>query len=91
MNKAELISQVAGDAEISKAKAELAVNSMIKSLKDALVKGERVTLIGFGSFVVSERKARKGRHPRTGKVIDIPASKVLKFKPGKEIKEMLNK
>ncbi|RME00658.1 MAG: HU family DNA-binding protein [Deltaproteobacteria bacterium] len=90
MNKADLISHVAAEAELSKAKAEQAVNAMINGIKDALAEGKRVTLIGFGSFAVSERKARKGRHPRTGAEIDIPASKVLKFKPGKEIKEVLN-
>ncbi|RME45217.1 MAG: HU family DNA-binding protein [Deltaproteobacteria bacterium] len=90
MNKADLISHVAAEAELSKAKAEQAVNAMINGIKDALAEGKRVTLIGFGSFAVSERKARKGRHPRTGAEIDIPASKVLKFKPGKEIKEALN-
>lgn len=85
MNKAELISQVASDAKISKAQAQGAINSFMDTTSKALKKGDKVTLIGFGTFGVSKRAARKGRNPQTGQLINIPAKKVVKFKPGKQL------
>ncbi|MBI4653979.1 MAG: HU family DNA-binding protein [Nitrospirae bacterium] len=86
MTKAELIDAVAEGAKISKAAAAKAVDSVINGIKKALKKGERVTLVGFGTFSVSKRKARKGRNPRTGEEIKIPAAKVPKFRAGKTLK-----
>ena len=87
MNKAELVDQVAKEAEITKKDAGVVVSAVIDKISDALAKGEKVQLIGFGTFEVRERAARKGRNPATGKQINIPASKTPAFKPGKELKE----
>ena len=90
MNKNELISSVAETADLSKADATKAVDAVFDVVRDALVKGDEVRLVGFGSFVVSERKASEGRNPRTGEKIAIAASKQAKFKPGKALKDALN-
>ncbi len=82
MTKAELVAQMAKDAKISKAAAGKALNGAINAITKALKKGDSVTLVGFGTFSVSRRKARKGRNPQTGKEIKIPARKVAKFKAG---------
>ena len=87
MTKAELISTMAAGASITKAKAARALDTFVDSIIGALKKEERVTLVGFGTFSVSKRKARKGRNPRTGKEINIPARKVPKFTAGKAFKE----
>jgi len=87
MTKAELVSYVAKEAGITKAVAEKAVNAFIKAVTDALSKGEKVTLVGFGTFYVAERAERKGRNPQTKEEIIIPACKTPKFKPGKLLKE----
>ena len=87
MTKAELISTMAAGAKISKAAAGKALDAFVEGVKGALKKEERVTLVGFGTFSVSKRKARKGRNPRTGKEIKIPARKVPKFTAGKAFKE----
>ena len=87
MTKAELIGKMAAGAKISKAAAGKALDAFIDSVKASLKKDERVTLVGFGTFSVSKRKARKGRNPRTGKEIKIPARKVPKFTAGKAFKE----
>ncbi len=87
MTKAELIDSVAKSASLTKAAAEKAVNGFISAVSDALKKGDRVTLVGFGSFEVATRKARTGRNPQTGKEIKIAAAKVPKFKPGKALKD----
>lgn len=84
MNKAELIEKIAKDADITRAQANEAMNSFTEAVVGALKKGDRVTLVGFGTFSVSERAARNGRNPQTGEVIKIKASKVPKFKAGKE-------
>lgn len=89
MTKAELIAQVATEAKIKKADAEKAINSLIKSVSKTLKSDGRLALAGFGTFVVSARKAREGRNPQTGKPIKIPATKVVKFKPGKQLKELV--
>ncbi|HEY5975049.1 MAG TPA: HU family DNA-binding protein [Geobacteraceae bacterium] len=87
MTKAELIDSVAKSANLTKAAAEKAVSGFIGAVADALKKGDRVTLVGFGSFEVSTRKARTGRNPQTGKEIKISAAKVPKFRPGKALKD----
>lgn len=84
MNKAELIDAIASDAGITKAQANEALDSFTSTITAALKKGDRVTLVGFGTFSVSERAARNGRNPQTGEVIKIKARKVPKFKAGKE-------
>lgn len=89
MTKAELIAQVAGEAQVKKVDAEKAVNALIKVVSGTLKSQGRLALAGFGTFMVSERKAREGRNPQTGKPIKIPASKVVKFKPGKQLKDMV--
>ena len=89
MNKKELVEEVAKVMESSKADAEKAVTSVLESLKKGLKKDSAVQLIGFGSFNVKKRKARKGRNPKTGQPIDIPASKTVSFRAGKELKESL--
>ncbi len=86
MTKADLIDVVAGSAGISKATAKKAIDTFIDSLKKALKKGEKVTLVGFGTFSVKKRKARKGINPKTKAEIKIPATKVPKFTAGKALK-----
>lgn len=87
MNKAELIERMADDADISKAAAERALESLMTAVKTTLKKGGEVTLTGFGSFKVTKRAARAGRNPRTGAEIKIKARKVPKFTPGKALKD----
>lgn len=87
MTKAELIGKMAAGAKISKAAAGKALDAFVDGVKASLKKEERVTLVGFGTFSVSKRKARKGRNPRTGKEIKIPARKVPKFTSGKAFKD----
>jgi len=87
MNKTELINSVAEATELSKKDATKAVDAVFASIQDSLSKGEKVSLIGFGNFEVRERAARKGRNPQTGEEIDIAASKVPAFKPGKALKD----
>ncbi|HAW52659.1 MAG TPA: DNA-binding protein [Flavobacteriales bacterium] len=85
MNKAELIEAMASGASISKADAKRALDSFISTTSKALKKGDRVALVGFGSFSVSKRAARKGRNPQTGKEIQIKAKNVVRFKAGSEL------
>lgn len=85
MNKAELIDAIAADAGLSKADAKRALDSFISATTKALKKGDRVALVGFGSWSVAKRSARTGRNPQTGKEIKIPAKKVVKFKAGAEL------
>jgi DNA-binding protein HU-beta len=85
MNKGDLVKKIAGDAKITKTQAQSALNSFITATSNALKKGDKVTLVGFGTFSVSKRSARKGRNPQTGKVISIPAKKVAKFRAGSEL------
>lgn len=87
MNKSELIAAIAAQAEISKKDAEAALNATIDAIKGALKKGDKVQLVGFGSFEVRERAERKGRNPQTKKEIVIPATKVPVFKAGKALKD----
>ncbi|MBF0328874.1 MAG: HU family DNA-binding protein [Nitrospirae bacterium] len=87
MTKQELIEKVAKDSDLSKAAAGKAIDATIEAIKATLKKGQKVILIGFGSFSVSKRKARKGRNPQTGKEIKIAARKVPKFTAGKTLKD----
>jgi len=91
MNKAELISKVAEDVGITKTLAGDVLNSFIRNVQESLKSGEKVTLIGFGTFTVSQRKARTGRNPQTGKKMKIPAKKVPKFAAGTAFKAMFKK
>jgi len=91
VNKAELIAKVTETAGLSKKDAEAAVNAVIDGIGDALSKGDKVQLIGFGTFEVKERKARQGRNPRKpDELIEIPASKAPVFKAGKSLKDAVN-
>ena len=91
MNKTELIAAVAEKAEISKKDAEKAVKAFTDAVAEELAKGGKVQLVGFGNFEVSERPAIEGRNPRTGETMTIAASKTPKFKPGKALKDEINK
>ncbi len=91
VTKADLVDQIAKKADISKAAAGKAVNAIIQNVKDSLAKGNDVTLIGFGSFTTAKRAARTGRHPQTGKPLKIPAKTVPKFRPGKALREAVDK
>jgi DNA-binding protein HU-beta len=90
MNKAELINAVAKEAEISKSKAAVALDTVIASISAALKGKEKVTLVGFGTFSTATRSARTGRNPRDGKTIKIAAKTVAKFKPGKKLADEVN-
>jgi DNA-binding protein HU-beta len=90
LNKTELIEHIATHADISKAAATRALDSMIGAVKTTLKKGGSVSLVGFGTFAVGRRAARTGRNPRTGTAIKIKAAKVPKFRPGKALKDALN-
>lgn len=87
MNKSELIEAIAKEAEVSKASAGRALDAVLNCITKALKKGQGVALVGFGTFVVKNRKARKGRNPRTGAEIRIPAAKVPGFRAGKTLKD----
>ena len=91
MNKTDLIDKIAAGAGITKTQAATAIEHMITGVTGALKKGDRVTLVGFGTFGVSQRKARNGRNPQTGAVIKIAARKVARFTPGLELKKAVNK
>ncbi|MBQ9615771.1 MAG: HU family DNA-binding protein [Selenomonadaceae bacterium] len=90
MNKSELVAKVAENAGLTKKDAEKAINAVFSSIEKALVDGDKVQMIGFGTFEVKERAARKGRNPQTGNEIDIPASKNPVFKAGKALKDAVN-
>ena len=91
MNKADLIERVAKDAGVNKTQAETAIGSLMAGIEGDLKKGGRVTLVGFGTFSVSSRKARTGRNPQTGAPLKIPAKKVTKFAAGAELKKAVNR
>lgn len=90
MNKAQLIDAIAENSGLTKADSKKALDAFLKVTGDALQSGDRVSLVGFGSFSVSERSARIGRNPQTGKEISIPAKKVVKFKAGSELTDSVN-
>jgi DNA-binding protein HU-beta len=87
MNKADLVTRIAKGAKLTKKSANDAVDQFTSSVADALRKGDRVTLVGFGTFDVAKRAARKGRNPRTGKPLNIPAKRVPRFRAGAELKK----
>lgn len=89
MTKAELVETVASKVDLPRAVAERAVNTMFDELTEALKQGDKVNISGFGTFSVSERKARTGRNPKTGETIEIAASRAAKFKAGKTLKDSL--
>lgn len=89
MNKAELIAKVAEDAGITKTQANAALDSFVEAVTQTLKNGDKVTLVGFGTFSVAERADRTGRNPQTGEAIIIKAKKVARFKPGKELSEKI--
>lgn len=91
MNKQELIEAIASNAELTKADAKKALDAFIGATTGALKKGDRLALVGFGSFSVADRAARTGRNPQTGKEIKIAAKKVVRFKAGAELAETVNK
>lgn len=90
MNKSEMIDMVAEAADISKAAAGRAVDAVFEGITSSLKGGDSVTLVGFGTFSISDRAARSGRNPRTGETIQIKASKMPKFKAGKALKDAVN-
>ncbi len=90
MTKADLIESVATKLDLPRGTAERAVNTIFDDIEEALAKGDKVNVSGFGTFQVSARKARTGRNPKTGEAIQIAASKSAKFKPGKSLKDRLN-
>ncbi|HPF10587.1 MAG TPA: HU family DNA-binding protein [Flavobacteriaceae bacterium] len=90
MNKSDLIDGMAADAGITKAAAKKALESFLGNVEKSLKKGNRVSLVGFGSWSVSKRAAREGRNPQTGKTIKIAAKKVVKFKAGSELADAVN-
>ncbi len=90
MNKSELVAAIAQNAELSKKDAESALTATIDAISKALADGDKVQLVGFGTFDVRERAAREGKNPRTGEVIEIAASKVPGFKAGRALKELVN-
>jgi len=87
MNKAGLVEEVSDKTGITKKQAGNVIDAITDTVKETLSKGERITLVGFGTFQVRQRKAREGRNPRTGKKLEIPAKKVPKFKAGKNLRE----
>jgi DNA-binding protein HU-beta len=91
MNKTDLVERIAASTGITKTNASTAIDVIVDSVTSALKKGDRVTLVGFGTFSVFQRKARKGRNPQTGGVLKIAARRVAKFTPGVELKKHVNK
>ena len=89
MNKAELVDAISKDAKITKGQAQDAVDALFKHVRRSLKRGEKVTLVGFGTFASSRRAARMGRNPQTGAPIRIPARKVARFTPGKALKDAI--
>jgi len=90
VNKTELVSAVAEKADLTKKESERVINALFASIEEALAKGDKVQLVGFGTFEVRDREARKGRNPQTGEEIEIPATKVPAFKAGKALKDAVN-
>lgn len=91
MKKSELIDSVAAKTELPKVQVAAVIQAVLETTKETLEEGDNLVLVGFGTFKVADRAARKTRNPRTGKAIDIPACKVVKFVPGKFLKEAVNK
>jgi integration host factor subunit beta len=90
MTKAELVEEVSRVSELTKKHSEIIVNTVFESIVLALQKDEKIELRGFGSFRIRQRRSRQGRNPKTGDKVDVPAKRIPYFKPGKELKEMIN-
>lgn len=90
MTKAELVEEVANESELTKKDAEVIVQTVLDSITESLQRGEKIELRGFGSFRIRNRSSRQGRNPKTGTSVSVPAKKVPYFKPGKEIKDLVN-
>ena len=90
MTKAQLIDEVARVADLSRKHAELIIDIFFQSIVNALERGEKIELRGFGSFRIRQRNARQGRNPKTGETVSVPAKRIPYFKPGRELKELLN-
>ncbi len=90
MTKAELVEEVANQSELTKKDAEVIVQTVLDSITESLQRGEKIELRGFGSFRIRNRSSRQGRNPKTGSAVSVPAKKVPYFKPGKEIKDLVN-
>lgn len=90
MNKAHLVEHLASEAQLTKADCERILDTALETIKKTVKKGDDVTLVGFGTFTRSKRKARKGRNPQTGEAIKVPARTVPKFRPGKGFRDFLN-
>ncbi len=90
MTKAQLIDEVARVADLSRKQAELIIDVFFQSVVNALERGEKIELRGFGSFRIRQRNARQGRNPKTGETVSVPAKRIPYFKPGRELKELLN-
>ena len=90
MTKAELVEEVARVSELTKKHSEVIVNAVFESIVEALRKDDKIELRGFGSFRIRQRRSRQGRNPKTGDKVDVPAKRIPYFKPGKELKELIN-
>lgn len=90
MTKAELVEEVSRSADLSKKDAEVVVDTVFQSVIDALHRGDKVELRGFGSFRLRQRESRRGRNPKTGDAVDVPPKSVPYFKPGKELRDLIN-
>lgn len=90
MTKAELVEEVARQTELPKKQAEVIVNTVFESIVESLKSGDKIELRGFGSFRIRHRDSRVGRNPKTGEKVDVPAKRIPYFKPGKELRELLN-
>lgn len=90
MNKAQLVNSLSEKTGLTKAKSNEVIDTLVSVISETLSNGEKVTLVGFGTFNTSQRDARKGRNPKTGETVDIPAKRVPKFKPGSELTKNVN-
>ena len=90
MNKADLVNAIAKETGLSKVKSGEALDAFVTAVSESLKNGDKVTLVGFGTFATSQREARKGRNPKTGEVINIPSKRVAKFKAGSELTKSVN-
>ncbi len=90
MNKADLVNSLAEKTGLTKTKSNEVIDTLVSVISESLSKGEKVTLVGFGTFTTSQRDARKGRNPKTGETVDIPSKIVAKFKPGSELTKSVN-
>ena len=90
MNKTDLVNQIAKKTGLTKSKSNEVIDAFVSSVTESLTEGEKVTLVGFGTFTTSKREARKGRNPKTGEVINIPGKTVARFKAGSELSKNVN-